>query len=115
MESRRPDIDWLRVIATYLLFVFHVGKVFDPAPFFHIRNGELSFVALIICGFNRLWHLPSSSRSRGWSAVAVYGFAWGLARFVAERIRLLGIHLTPACVLLAPLSKYFEAAVASST
>ena len=40
--ERRYDIDWLRVSATYLLFVFHVGKVFDPAPFYHVRNAEVS-------------------------------------------------------------------------
>src|SRR5213594_1261834 len=28
LSGRRPDIDWLRVFALYLLFVFHVGKVF---------------------------------------------------------------------------------------
>ena len=41
-RMRRPDIDWLRVAATYLLFVFHVGMVFNPAPFFHIRNADVS-------------------------------------------------------------------------
>ena len=46
MNMRRPDIDWLRIGATYLLFLFHAGKVFDPAPFFHIRNDELSFAIL---------------------------------------------------------------------
>ena len=30
--ERRNDIDWLRVFATYLLFVFHVGMVFNPQP-----------------------------------------------------------------------------------
>jgi uncharacterized protein (DUF2147 family) len=49
--DRRYDVDWLRVCATYLLFVFHVGKVFDPAPFYHIRNADLSFWMLTLCGF----------------------------------------------------------------
>jgi len=40
--QRRYDVDWLRVFATYLLFVFHVGKVFDVPPFYHIKNAELS-------------------------------------------------------------------------
>ena len=48
MAIRRPDIDWLRVLAVYLLFVFHVGKVFDPAPFYHIRNADLSFTMLVL-------------------------------------------------------------------
>ena len=57
MIERRYDIDWLRVGATYLLFVFHVGKVFDPAPFYHVRNAEVSFGMLIVCAFG-----PSDKR-----------------------------------------------------
>lgn len=55
-SNRRYDIDWLRVFATYLLLPFHVGMVFNPAPFYHIRNGDVSFVFLILCGFIGLWH-----------------------------------------------------------
>ena len=39
-SPRRHDLDALRVFACYLLFLFHVGMVFNPAPFFHVRNGE---------------------------------------------------------------------------
>jgi glucans biosynthesis protein C len=107
MQSRRPDIDWLRVIATYLLFVFHVGKVFDPAPFFHIRNGDLSLVALIVCGFISLWHMPLFFVLAGWSAAQSLA-SRGTRGFVAERIRRLAIPLVAGCVLLAPVIKYFE-------
>ena len=62
--TRRPDIDWLRVFAVYLLFVFHVGKVFDPAPFYHIRNADLSFTTLVFCGFVSLWHMLRKVRRR---------------------------------------------------
>ncbi len=48
---RRYDIDWLRVSATYLLLVFHGAMAFNPAPFYHIRNSEVSLVFLILCGF----------------------------------------------------------------
>src|SRR5512138_369034 len=68
--SRRPDVDWLRVGAVYLLFVFHAGKVFDPAPFYHIRNDELSFAMLVVCGFIGLWHMPLLFLLAGWSAAA---------------------------------------------
>jgi len=30
--TRRYDIDWLRVFATYLLLLSHVGMVFNPGP-----------------------------------------------------------------------------------
>ena len=49
--ERRHDLDALRVFACYLLFLFHVGMVFNPAPFFHVRNDETSLFFLIVCGF----------------------------------------------------------------
>ena len=58
-RTRRPDIDWLRVGATYLLFVFHVGKVFDPAPFYHVRNADLSFAMPVMQRFG----VPATARA----------------------------------------------------
>jgi uncharacterized protein (DUF2147 family) len=107
MASRRPDIDWLRVTATYLLFVFHVGKVFDPAPFFHIRNPEQSFVMLVVCGFIGLWHMPLFFCLAGWSAAASLERR-GAGAFVRERLRRLGVPLVAGCLLLAPAIKYLE-------
>src|SRR6185295_18331548 len=105
--TRRPDIDWLRVLATYLLFVFHVGKVFDPAPFYHIRNADLSFAMLIVCGFIGLWHMPLFFLLAGWSAATSLGVR-GTRGFVGERVRRLAIPLLAGCVLLAPALKYLE-------
>jgi uncharacterized protein (DUF2147 family)/fucose 4-O-acetylase-like acetyltransferase len=107
MASRRADIDWLRIAATYLLFVFHVGKVFDPAPFFHIRNAEQSFVMLVICGFIGLWHMPLFFLLAGWSAAASLE-ARGTGTFLRERLHRLGVPLVAGCVLLAPVIKYLE-------
>jgi peptidoglycan/LPS O-acetylase OafA/YrhL len=84
--ARRADIDWLRVGATYLLFVFHVGMVFNPAPFFHIRNADLSFTMLVVCGFISLWHMPLFFLLAGWSAASSLA-ARGIGGFVAERVR----------------------------
>lgn len=107
MDRRRPDIDWLRVIATYLLFVFHVGMVFNPAPFFHVRNAELSFAFLVLCGFISLWHMPLFFLLAGWSAAASLQ-ARGPRGFMAERVRRLAVPLLAGCVLLAPAIKYVE-------
>ena len=98
--SRRTDIDWLRVIATYLLFVFHVGKVFDPAPFFHIRNADQSFILLVVCGFISLWHMPLFFLLAGWSAASSLELR-GTRVFLRERLHRLGVPLVAGCVLLA--------------
>ncbi len=105
--SRRPDIDWLRVTAVYLLFVFHVGKVFDPAPFYHIRNADLSFGMLVLCGFIGLWHMPLFFLLAGWSAAASLRTR-GARPFVGERVRKLLIPLIAGSVLLGPPIKYLE-------
>ena len=107
MANRRADIDWLRIIATYLLFVFHVGKVFDPAPFYHVRNADLSFTMLVVCGFIGLWHMPLFFLLAGWSAASSLDVR-GTRGFVAERVRRLAIPLIAGCVLLGPVIKYLE-------
>ena len=106
-RNRRPDIDWLRVFATYLLFVFHVGKVFDPAPFYHVRNADLSFAFLVVCGFISLWHMPLFFFLAGWSLFSSLQ-ARGTAAFAKERLFRLGVPLLAGCVLLAPFLKFFE-------
>jgi len=105
--TRRADIDWLRVLAVYLLFVFHVGKVFDPAPFYHIRNADLSSSMLVLCGFVGLWHMPLFFLLAGWSAVASFQTR-GSHDFVVERVRKLAIPLVAGSVLLGPPIKYLE-------
>jgi len=105
--GRRADIDWLRVAATYLLFVFHVGKVFDPAPFYHIRNADQSFILLIVCGFIGLWHMPLFFLLAGWSAASSLQLR-GARAFLRERLHRLGVPLVAGCVLLAPAIKYLE-------
>ena len=34
-SARRHDVDWLRIFACYLLFIFHRAMVFNPALFYH--------------------------------------------------------------------------------
>jgi glucan biosynthesis protein C len=107
VSTRRYDIDWLRIIATLFLFVFHTGMIFSPAPFFHIRNDELSFVWLVVSGFISLWHMPLFFLLAGWSlwqSLSIRG-PQGVAR---ERALRLFIPLVFGCVLFMPAIKYFE-------
>jgi glucan biosynthesis protein C len=106
-RPRRNDVNWLRVLAVYLLFVFHVAMVFNPAPFYHIRNGELSFVMLVGAGFISLWHMPLFFLLAGWSAHASLA-ARGTAGFAKERLLKLWVPLVTGCVLLMPPIKYLE-------
>ena len=70
IPERRYDIDWLRVFATYLLFPFHVSKVFDVPPFYHIKNAELSGNLALFTTFVHQWHMPLFFLLAGWSLQA---------------------------------------------
>lgn len=107
MNARRYDIDWLRIGATLLLFVFHTGMVFSPAPFYHIRNDELSFGWLIVCGFISLWHMPLFFLLAGWSLCESLR-SRGTTGVVKERSLRLLVPLLFGCVLFMPVIKYLE-------
>jgi uncharacterized protein (DUF2147 family) len=107
LTLRRNDVDWLRVFAVYLLFLFHTAMVFNPAPFYHIRNADLSFVMLIVAGFISLWHMPLFFLLAGWSAYGSLA-ARGTGGFVKERILKLWVPLVMGSVLLMPPIKYVE-------
>jgi len=66
-RSRRYDIDWLRVLGVYGLFPIHVAMVFNPAPFYHIRNTTLSFGMFILARFIDPWYMPLFFVLAGWS------------------------------------------------
>jgi uncharacterized protein (DUF2147 family)/fucose 4-O-acetylase-like acetyltransferase len=106
-SARRHDIDWLRIGATLLLFVFHVGMVFNPGPFYHIRNDQLSFAWLVICGFISLWHMPLFFLLAGWSLCGSLG-ARGPAGVLKERTLRLLLPLVFGCILFMPAIKYLE-------
>jgi peptidoglycan/LPS O-acetylase OafA/YrhL len=106
-SHRRTDLDWLRVLACYLLIPFHTAMVFNPAPFYHVRNAELSTLLMIFCGFVSLWHMPLLFLLAGWSAFASYRIR-GPSSFLRERMRRLAVPLVAGCVLLGPGIKYLE-------
>ncbi len=105
--DRRVDIDVLRVFATYMLFIFHVAKVFDPAPFFHVRNAETSPVFYIVAGFIAQWHMPLFFLLAGWSALTSIR-SRGARGFFNERARKILIPLVAGCVFFGPVLKYYE-------
>lgn len=105
--SRRNDIDWLRIGATYLLFVFHGAMVFNPAPFYHIRNADLSLGMLVFCGFISLWHMPLFFLLAGWSTHASLAVR-GTRAYLRERVLKLLIPLLVGVTLFGPIIKFIE-------
>ena len=76
---RQLDEPGMEMVASYLLLLFHTGMVFNPAPFYHIRNDDVSLVFLVLCGFISLWHMPlffllKDSKSCNLSQVVLHSF-----------------------------------------
>lgn len=104
---RRHDADWLRVFAVLLLFVFHVSKVFDVAPFYHIKNVELVPSLDLLTHFIHLWHMPLFFALAGWSLCASLKVR-GTQGMLRERARRLLVPLIFGIVVICPVIKYYE-------
>ena len=44
--ERRYDIDWLRIIAVFLVFIYHCSRFFDLNDW-HVKNNELDLTKRI--------------------------------------------------------------------
>jgi len=105
--ERRNDIDWLRIGATYLLFLFHIGKIFDVTPFYHIKNAELSPAFDYLTGFIHQWQMRLFFLLAGWSLFASLA-ARGKRTFLAERTRRILVPFAAGCLLFGPFLRYAE-------
>jgi len=105
--ARRWDVDWLRVFATYLLFAFHAGKIFDIPPFYPLKNGELSVAMGFFTGFIHQWHMPLFFLLAGWSAFESL-VQRGSARFMRERLHKLLLPLVFGMLVICPPIRWVE-------
>ncbi|MDB4433498.1 acyltransferase family protein [bacterium] len=105
--ERRNDIDWLRIGATYLLFAFHIGKIFDVMPFYHLKNADLSEGMGYFTGFVHQWHMRLFFLLAGWSLFSSLA-ARGRRTFLAERTWRILVPFAAGCLLFAPFMRYAE-------
>jgi glucan biosynthesis protein C len=58
-KAARVDfIDWLRVITTLCVFIFHSARFFDSFGDWHVKNATFWIGGNIIVGFMSLWIMP---------------------------------------------------------
>jgi glucans biosynthesis protein C len=130
--TRRYDLDWLRVIAILLIFLYHTTRPFDTLENWHVKNNQLTD-ALNFLAIGAAWLMPLffvlsgtssfySLRSRGaWSflrarflrlvvpLVTLGWFVFGPLQIYIERVTNTGYNTPPFTgSFLAFLPHYFE-------
>ncbi len=104
-NERLYYLDWLRVLAFGLLFIFHSARFFDDFGW-HLKNEEHSLLANILVGFTHGWRMHLIFFISG---VGTY-FALRSRKgaFIKDRFIRLIIPYLFGIVLLVPPQKYFE-------
>ncbi|MBK8944636.1 MAG: acyltransferase family protein [Ignavibacteriae bacterium] len=105
-SQRKYYLDWLRVIAFYILIFYHVGMIFVPWDF-HIKNNPtLEWFETWMAFFNQ-WRLPLLFTISG----MVIFYSMGkrtVAGIIAERSKRLLIPLIFGMLVIVPPQIYYE-------
>ncbi len=56
-SNRQYYIDWLRIVATLSIFLFHNSRAFDYGDW-HIKNAQTSIIATQFVEFMNIWMMP---------------------------------------------------------
>ena len=106
MNTRRYDIDALRVLACYLQFPFHAGRIFDDEVY-HLKAFTSVTEIGWLTAFLHTWRMPLFFFVAGWSAARMLARR-DLKTFLHSRFRRLLPPLVVGILLAAPLIKYLE-------
>ena len=107
MKERRYDLDWVRVIATLAVFIFHSGRFFDKLDW-HLKNAQQSFFLTMFVGFLDLWIMPLLFLLSGLGSWYSLKFR-SSGQYLLERVKRLLIPLyTVGAFILLPPQFYFE-------
>jgi glucan biosynthesis protein C len=105
-SARLHYLDWLRVLAILMVFLYHAVKPFDVAGW-HIKNAETSTAIMVFLGFFYPWGMPF------FFLIAGTGSWFALRRrtarqFAEERVKRLLIPYIAGCILLWPIMLYIQ-------
>ncbi|MBX3065228.1 MAG: acyltransferase family protein [Anaerolineae bacterium] len=104
--QRRSDLDWLRVISVFAVFVFHSGLFFNTMDW-HIKNPHTYTSMLIVSFLLALWMMPLIFMISGASIYYALG-ARSVGDFIKERILRLLVPLVVGIFTHIALSVYLE-------
>ncbi len=106
-NSRRYDIDALRVMATLLLIVFHTGMVFTAFDGWHIQNLQRSAFVGHVNSFIHQWHMPLFFLLAGASTYLALNVR-SAKQYIGERFMRLFLPLVVGMLLVIPPQVYVE-------
>jgi peptidoglycan/LPS O-acetylase OafA/YrhL len=106
IPDRRYDIDWLRLMAVFLLFFFHAACIFHPWSDYYIKNDQLSpVIAYIFVWTMGHWHMSLFFILAGASTYFALKKRSGI-EYIRERVRRLFIPLVFGMLVLIPPQSY---------
>jgi glucan biosynthesis protein C len=106
--ARRWDIDWLRLLATLLLFYIHPSRIFYLWDPFYIKNDQLSATASWLSLFVDHWHMPLFFLLAGAASWFALRRRTG-GQYVAERLKRLLVPFVFGLLVIVPPQLYFAA------
>lgn len=112
-SQRRSDLDWLRVLAILLIFVYHSSRPFDDMESWHVKNNELTSAFDLLAVLGGLWIMPLFFMLSG--AGACFSLrSRTVEAFVRERFLRLVVPLTTVgWFVLSPVQVYIERVTAT--
>jgi len=106
-RNRRYDIDWLRILAMLMVFIYHCGRFFNDEDW-HVKNPQTSYSVTVSLAIVGQWMMPLFFVLSGASSYYALSYQ-SAARYIRSRINRLIVPLVfGTFVLIAPLEVYLE-------
>lgn len=106
IKERRNDIDWLRVLAMFSVFLFHCARYFDHEGW-HVKNPQPGLGFSVFVGILVQWIMPIFFVLSGMSSRFALNFR-SAGQFLGERFKRLLIPLVFGIFILIPPQVYIE-------
>lgn len=105
-DTRRFDLDWLRVFVILMLIPFHAAVMFDVGSEFFVKNNEFSAILAHYTDFFGAWGMQLLFFVAGASAWFMLR-KYSLKQFFSRRLLRLFVPLIAATLTIVPLMAYY--------
>lgn len=107
VQKRQYDMDWIKVLATAVVFFYHCSMFFNPFPW-HVKNNAIDTRGILVFSlFVGSWIMPIFFAVSGISTFYALRKR-GVGQFVQERLTRLGVPLLFGIFILSPPQVYIE-------